>query len=236
LDFQRILKELGVDLPKDARILDFGCGAGNTVRKLLDSGYINAVGYDVTDGPSLLGHHRADFITTGSLFDLRLPYPNDSFDLILSEEVFEHVMDQVRVFSELHRITRVGGHGVHSIPARYAPIEPHIYVPFGGLFTHRWWYKLWAVLGIRNPYQKELSAEEVAERNAYYAIEALRYVPNSCYRVVWKKIGFSPRFAEQEFLRSHPNRIARLLGRLPGIAWLYRNFRTRIVYLQKRES
>jgi hypothetical protein len=39
---------------------------------------------------------------------------------------------------------------VHIIPARYAPIEGHIHVPFGGVLQHRWWYELWALLGIRH--------------------------------------------------------------------------------------
>ena len=42
---------------------------------------------------------------------------------------------------------------MHIIPARYMPIEGHIFVPFGGVFQHRWWYKLWALLGVRNQYQ-----------------------------------------------------------------------------------
>ena len=42
---------------------------------------------------------------------------------MISDQVFEHVQDQVRAFEELLRITRPGGHGLHIIPARYAPIR-----------------------------------------------------------------------------------------------------------------
>lgn len=34
---------------KDARILDYGCGAGGRVYELFDAGYTNASGYDVLD-------------------------------------------------------------------------------------------------------------------------------------------------------------------------------------------
>ena len=53
-----VLKALGVDLPKTARILDFGCGAGRTIRSLRAFGYTNTHGYDVGDGRTLLGVDR----------------------------------------------------------------------------------------------------------------------------------------------------------------------------------
>ena len=219
--------------PRRLRFLDFGCGAGGTLRALRTLGYVNAFGYDVGDGRTLLGADR-DHITVGTLLNLKLPYEDNSFDLVISDQVFEHVQDQVRVFEELLRITKPGGHGLHIIPARYAPIEQHIFVPFGGVFQHRWWYKLWALLGVRNEWQAGLSADETADHNAFFASEATRYVPTSCYRVIWKKIGFEYRFAEQEFFDGHVRSSMRMIGRLGRPAmWLYRTFRSRIVYLHK---
>jgi SAM-dependent methyltransferase len=228
-----VLKALGVDLPKTARILDFGCGAGRTLKSLRAFGYTNAYGYDVGDGRTLLGVDR-DRISVGSLLNLRLPYEDNSFDLVVSDQVFEHVQDQVRVFQELARITKPGGHGLHLIPARYMPIEGHIFVPFGGVIQHRWWYKLWALLGIRNQYQAGLSADEVADHNAYFVTDATRYIATSCYRVMWKQIGWEYRFAEQQFFDSHPRASMRMIGKLGWPAMvLYRTFRSRIVHLRK---
>ncbi len=229
----RVLGTLGVHLPETAKILDFGCGAGGTVRALRTLGYVNASGYDVMDGPTRLGADR-EHIKVGSVFNLRLPYEDNTFDLVMSDMVFEHVQDQVRVFEELRRITKPGGHGLHRISTRYVPIEGHLFVPFGGVFQHRWLYKLWALLGIRNEYQKGLSADETADDNAYFAIDATRYVPISCYRVIWKKIGFEYRFAEQEFFDGHTRSSMRLIGNLGRTgAWLYRTFRAQIVYMRK---
>ena len=132
-----VLSTLGVDLPETAKILDFGCGAGRMVRALRARGFVNAYGYDVRDGRTLVGAER-DHIQVGSLLDLRLPYEDNTFDLVISNQVFEHVQDQVRTFEELLRVTRPGGHGLHIIPARYRPIEAHIFVPFGGVLQHRW--------------------------------------------------------------------------------------------------
>jgi SAM-dependent methyltransferase len=228
-----VLNGLGIELPKTAKILDFGCGAGRTIRSLRAQGYGNAYGYDVGDGRNLLGANR-DNISVGTLFDLRLPYEDNTFDLIMSDQVFEHVQDQVRVFQELRRIMKPGGHAVHLIPARYMPLEGHIHVPFGGVIQHRWWYKLWALLGIRNKHQKGLSANETADHNAYFVTDATRYVATSCYRVMWKALGYEYRFAEQEFFDTHPRSSMRLIGRLGWPAMvLYRTFRSRIVHLRK---
>lgn len=229
-----VLTALGIELPKTAKILDFGCGAGRTIKSLRARGYLNTFGYDVGDGRNLLGADR-DNICVGSLLDLRLPYEDNTFDLVTSDQVFEHVQDQVRVFQELHRITKPGGHGVHLIPARYMPLEGHIRVPFGGVIQHRWWYKLWASLGIRNKHQVGLSADETADHNAYFITDATRYIATSCYRVMWKQIGFEYRFAEQQFFDSHPRSSMRMIGKLGWPAMvLYRTFRSRIVHLRKR--
>lgn len=229
-----VLKTLGVDLPTSARVLDFGCGSGETIRTMREQGYLNVEGYDMVESTQL--SERRDHVTLGTSMDLRLPYEDNSFDLVISDQVFEHVLDQVTAFSELYRITKPGGHGLHFIPARYMPIEGHIAIPFGGVMQHRWWYKLWASAGVCNEGQKqrECSSDEIADEDAYFAVEATRYVPTSCYRVVWNRIGFEYRFVEEEFLRGHERPLMRNLGRvgLP-IIWLYRTFRSRVVYLHK---
>jgi SAM-dependent methyltransferase len=38
-----------ISVPKSARILDFGCGAGQRVYQLIDAGYVEAIGYDVSE-------------------------------------------------------------------------------------------------------------------------------------------------------------------------------------------
>lgn len=237
-----VLKALGVGLPKTAKILDFGCGLCRTLQSLRALGYVNTFGYDVEDtragrNRQRLGLDRGHNISVGTLLDLRLPYEDNTFDLVISDQVFEHVQDQGRVFQELLRITKPGGHGLHIIPARYMPIEGHIFVPFGGVFKHRWWYKLWASLGIRNVFQAGFSADETADDNTYFMSDATRYISTSCYRVMWKKIGFEYRLAEQEFFDTHVRPSMRMIGRLGRPAMcLYRTFRSRIVYLRKPDT
>jgi SAM-dependent methyltransferase len=234
-----ILDSLGIHLPKGARILDFGCGAGKTVYSLRDQGYCNTVGYDMKDYLELRQpadrsyFYIADFSSNG-----KLPFEDNSFDFVISEQVLEHVNNQVGIMKELHRIMRPGGHALHIFPARYCIIEPHIYVPFGGVIGHRWWYKFWALLGIRNEYQKELTADETADRNAFYFIDGLNYAPNSCYQVIWKQLGYEYKWIDQETFDTHEHTVVRMIGKLnlalPLIGWISRTFFTRQVLLRKK--
>jgi len=55
----------------------------------------------------------------------RLPFPPDSFDLILSHEVLEHVTDDRRALEEIARVLRPRGRAVVFVPNRGYPFETH---------------------------------------------------------------------------------------------------------------
>lgn len=232
-----ILNRLGFRLTSHASILDLGCGAGHSVYALRDAGYANAVGYDIKDYVELRDPNDRSMFVIGSPLSTSLPFDEASFDVVISEQVLEHVLDQVGFLRELHRILRPGGYSLHALPARYCPIEVHMFVPFGGVFAHRWWYKLWALLGVRNEFQKDLSADETADRNIVFFVGSLRYIPNSFYRVVWKRLGFEWQWTDQEHFDTSPRRALRVLGRLnrvfPILAWFNQTFHGRHVCLRK---
>jgi len=53
------------------------------------------------------------------------PYPADTFDLILSHEVLEHVQDDRAAVAEMARVLRPGGRAVIFCPNRWYPFETH---------------------------------------------------------------------------------------------------------------
>ncbi len=54
-----------------------------------------------------------------------LPYPQNSFDLVLSHEVLEHVNDDRQAVAEMVRVLRPGGRAVIFVPNRLYPFETH---------------------------------------------------------------------------------------------------------------
>jgi SAM-dependent methyltransferase len=230
-----VLERKGVVVPKDAAILDFGCGAGATVYDVLDRGYTNVFGFDVVDYLNLRDESdRARFFINA---DTQIPCEDEKFDLVISDQVFEHVLDQPRAFAEIYRVLKKGGWAVHVIPARYFLVEPHVKVPLGGLIGNWWWYKFWALAGIRNEFQKGFSSSATADANVKFFKEGLKYVGNSTYRKMWREIGYEFHFVEQEYMetseRPRTRQIGMLSGKLPFALWAIRNFWARIVVMRK---
>lgn len=171
------------------RILDFCCGDGKVVSFLRDAGF-DVFGFEPFDGVAPSARHFASagwqnpYAVRGGPakldFDwrgLRLPYADDAFDIVISQEVFEHVRDHQAAFRELARVTRAGGVGIHTFPSRYRLIEPHIKVPLGGIFKSERYYLAWYALTGINPMGNDASPATVAAVEAHYAKWSLNYPP-----------------------------------------------------------
>jgi SAM-dependent methyltransferase len=110
-----------VDLD-DARILDIGCGIGTYVRRF--RAYSDAVyGVEVEEERVREASLELPNIQVGR--GEALPFPDDHFDLVFSNEVIEHVDDDRRTLAEAVRVTRIGGHIVTFAPNRLYPFETH---------------------------------------------------------------------------------------------------------------
>jgi SAM-dependent methyltransferase len=68
-------------------------------------------------------HTRGENITNAA--GEALPFPDGSFDLVLSHEVLEHVRDDRLAMSEMARLLRPGGRVVVFAPNRGYPFETH---------------------------------------------------------------------------------------------------------------
>ncbi len=95
-------------LPRHRRILDIGCGAGQTlIASDLASG-VQATGLDVDFDALLLGREltgRVDFVAGQAE---RLPFPDASFDLVLSR-VTAPLTFLPATLAEIGRVTAPGG-------------------------------------------------------------------------------------------------------------------------------
>lgn len=116
----RLLQEL-VPL-QGARILDAGCGLGLYVRRLRqDSPQV--YGVDI-DGDRL--RQASDSLPNLCQASAEaLPFPDGWFDVVLSNEVIEHVDDERAALAEAVRVLRPGGHLALFAPNRLYPFETH---------------------------------------------------------------------------------------------------------------
>lgn len=67
----------------------------------------------------------------------RWPWPADTFDVVVSNQVLEHVRDHRLFFSELRRTLAPGGFSVHVFPTRHCVVEPHLKIPFAHRIGNR---------------------------------------------------------------------------------------------------
>jgi SAM-dependent methyltransferase len=117
-----------------ARVLDFGCGDGTVVRMLRARGF-DAYGADVRWPGANYGDIEAAVLGRGGVLRYyeeggRLPFADDSFDLVISDQVFEHVEPLEAAAREIERVAAPGAVAYHHFPYRTVWREGHIGIPF----------------------------------------------------------------------------------------------------------
>lgn len=164
-------------LEKDnVNVLDWGCGKGLEVLWLNLNGY-NVVGVDIDKEPIQNGLNLAEELGLKKdslqiiLDDNRTTYSNHYFDIVFSNQCFEHVRDIDSVATEINRITKQGGEGYHELPAFLNPYEGHLYMPFIHWLPKnriRYLAILFYVLIKREPFWPELNEMDLLERSMNY--------------------------------------------------------------------
>jgi SAM-dependent methyltransferase len=103
-------------------ILDNGCGLGLYTRRLQrEDNQIIGLEYDFERACQAVNIGLSIVSAAGE----GLPFPDDTFDLILSHEVLEHVQDDLQAVVEMVRVLREGGRLVLFTPNRGYPFETH---------------------------------------------------------------------------------------------------------------
>jgi ubiquinone/menaquinone biosynthesis C-methylase UbiE len=120
------------------RALEVGTGSGVTARELAravgTTGEVCSV--DLSDERVV----ETDGYTFREVTDARLPFPDCSFDLAISNFAFEHVGDRAEQslhLSEIRRVLRPDGFAYFAVPNRWWPVEPHYKLPLLSWLPHR---------------------------------------------------------------------------------------------------
>lgn len=138
---------LGLDHQQSrGNLLEVGTGSGGIAYYFANSGsrQWNVSAVDVVDSRQLKDGYQFQLID-GCL----LPFADESFDVVISNHVIEHVGDapnQLLHLCELKRVLKPGGRGYLAVPNRWMLVEPHYHLPFLSWLPRKW----------RSPYLRRL--------------------------------------------------------------------------------
>jgi SAM-dependent methyltransferase len=122
-------------VPREAQILDIGCGQGLLVYALKSFGFLNVQGIDVSEQQVAVAKKYSlpcRAVDSNYIFDLAETAPA-TFDFIFLMDVLEHVdkAEQLRLLAAVSKLLVSGGHLILSVPNANAS------------FGLRWRYNDW---------------------------------------------------------------------------------------------
>lgn len=147
-------------VPKNTKVLDYGCGSGDFLRYIAPD-IIEGVGVDldqelVSQAARQNKYSNIRYICA----DARsyLPFPRNTFDVITALGVLEHVGPEQKYMEEFYRVLRPGGQIVIDVPSK----GPFRWMDVGNIKynfprLHKWFY----LRVVRDPdyYHRHFSGE-----------------------------------------------------------------------------
>jgi ubiquinone/menaquinone biosynthesis C-methylase UbiE len=112
-------------LPNHTKMLDIGCNTGPMVIPLLRQGY-DIVGIDISvddvqQAERYLDEMRLPSSRLAVADGTRLPFRDQSYDVILLVDILEHTDMPERIVAETKRLLRPGGLAIATVPWAYHP-------------------------------------------------------------------------------------------------------------------
>jgi SAM-dependent methyltransferase len=227
---------------KTVRVIDVGCGRGDTVAWLCAQGW-DAYGIDVSPdyiqrGREYLSREGADPARLQLLNDdFTYPFPDGMFDVVLSDQVIEHVGDLELFASEVARISAPGASGMHIFPARWHPVETHLKSPFVHWLpkgpTRRAAVAAALRVGLAAPYFTEFPFQDRVEIFSRFSDEETFYRPLRATVATMERHGLrcDARLASRDKIGFHVPTAPK--AALPLLGWLYRHMFSVVLHTDK---
>ncbi len=122
---ERVGESFAQYVPEGASVLEIGCGTGNILTYVAKEKNAQATGLDIAPEAESVVHAFAKkrgvevTFTVGDGFDV--PFPDNSFDIVLSEGVIEHFTDEEtkKMVQEHVRVCKPGGAVLISVPNKW---------------------------------------------------------------------------------------------------------------------
>jgi ubiquinone/menaquinone biosynthesis C-methylase UbiE len=124
--------------PQPIRMLEVGTGSGGIAHYFGTNPELHCEvdAVDVHDNRLVSEGYRFMLVS-----DTSLPFPDQSFDVVLTNHVIEHVGDaaaQLSHLKELRRVLKPDGVGYLAVPNRWMLVEPHYRLAFLSWWPHAW--------------------------------------------------------------------------------------------------
>ena len=108
-------------LQSNHRILEVGCGIGNIVFELTKQGH-NIIGRDISSEAISHGQKKYPDINIEVQTAEELKFEDEAFDIVLSFDLFEHVVQIDKHLGEVFRVLRPGGYYMFQTPNKFSNI------------------------------------------------------------------------------------------------------------------
>ncbi len=114
---------------KDASVVDVGCGEGGGLCAIYDAGSASCCGFDLEVGrveaaQQLKGERKIP-MTTGNLYEEKLPYTDTQYDIVVLHDVFEHLDYKHEVMKKLMAYAKPKGKIMITFPPYYSAYGAH---------------------------------------------------------------------------------------------------------------
>lgn len=101
-------------LEPGSTIVDVGCASGGFISHLRSKGFEHAIGVEPSETYRVMALHRGIKVKEGSAENL--PLDDGVADIVVADQVMEHVADPGAVFEEFARVLKMGGRACISVP------------------------------------------------------------------------------------------------------------------------
>jgi len=106
-------------VPKNAKVLDVGCGLGILMQRLKEERNCEVIGVDISINAAEYVHRKGMKVLVAKV--PLIPFKDNVFDVVIATEFLEHFPNPSRIYSEILRVLNDSGKFILSVPENHGP-------------------------------------------------------------------------------------------------------------------